>query len=62
MGGDVAADLSLGGVFRGGVAEGLAAGDTMGECGSSLSLSPPPCVDDDPLLPQGDLLGVSDLV
>ena len=34
----------------------------MDDCGSSPSLSPPPSVGDDPLLPQGNLLGVSDQV
>ena len=42
--------------------EGLADGVTVDDCGSSPSLSPLPSVGDNPLLPQGNLLCVSDLV
>ena len=62
MGGDAAADPLLGEVMRGGVAEWLADGVTVGECGSSLPLSLSPFVVVDPLLSLGDPLGVSDLV
>ena len=62
VGGDAAADALLGEVLRGGVAEWLADGVTVGECGSSLPLSLSPLVVVDPLLSLGDLLGGSDLV